>query len=280
MGVLKAGLQSVNLVQSLWWLFSPDSESFYVRANKHRCINQSQYVIYNWILGSDGYRDIGELEMFVHVSFFPIVIDSYCYRSSNCTTDSGNNNFVKTVCCKAPRAVPPANVFSKLMNYMCGTFNGCSVLWVFSLTVSGGWMEVESPFESLHCSALQTFTSGLGFSSWQPRICRADFDFYPQFPPLFFWAVKQDKSGNQEAKMVLIRLHLTINIKVFWKHWGPNENPLMNHSVFGKQREDTNNFYQRDSVGGHLHFVYLELKTFRGVTRICFHLVQSSAWDD
>lgn len=42
--------------------------------------------------------------------------------------------------------------------------------------------------------------------------------------------------------MVLIRLHLTINIKVFWKHWGPNENPLMNHSVLGKQREDTNNF--------------------------------------
>lgn len=120
-----------------------------------------------------------------------------------------------------------------------GRSNDVQFLWVFSLTVRGGWMELESPFESLHWL---TFTSGLGFSSWQPRICRADFDFYPQFPPLFFRAVKQDKSGNQEAKMVLIRLHLTINIKVFWKHWGPNENPLMNHSVFGKQREDTNNF--------------------------------------
>lgn len=184
--------------------------------------------------------------------FFFLLIDTYTFLqigrqtapSTPVITRNVPDHSVKAVWSKASRGGSSCKCLHfNLMNYMCGTFNWRSVVWVFSVMVRGGWMEVESPFESLHCSALQPITSGLGFSRWQPRICRADFDFYPQFPPLFFWAVKQDKSGNREAKRVLIRLHLTINIKVFWKHWGPKwKNPLMNHSVFGKQREDTNNY--------------------------------------
>lgn len=59
-------------------------------------------------------------------------------------------------------------------------------------------MVAESPFESLRSSASQPFTSGLGCSSWQPRICRADFDFYPQFPPLFFELLNKTKVGTKK----------------------------------------------------------------------------------
>lgn len=131
--------------------------------------------------------------------FSPIVVD----WSSNCTTDSRNNKkYSWRFCenCVLQGSVGGSSckcLHFKLMNYMCGAFNGCSVLWVFSLTVSGSWMEVESPFESLHCSALQTFTSGLGFSSWQPRICRADCH---NFPHCFFELLNKTKVGTKKQK--------------------------------------------------------------------------------
>lgn len=104
--------------------------------------------------------------------------------------------------------------------------------------LSGGWITLW--ITALLC--LAAFYIWAGFFLLAAKYLPCRLWLLPTISPIVFWAVKQDKSGNQEAKMVLIRLHLTINIKVFWKHWGSNENPLMNHSVFGKQREDTNNF--------------------------------------
>lgn len=57
------------------------------------------------------------------------------------------------------------------------------------------WLMVESLFESLSSFALQNFTSGLCFFSWLPSNCHADFDL-PTNYLLFFWVVKQDRSGK------------------------------------------------------------------------------------
>lgn len=49
--VYKAELQSVNLVQTRWWLLSLSSESFYIQGNGHKYINQNQDVKFRCDLG-------------------------------------------------------------------------------------------------------------------------------------------------------------------------------------------------------------------------------------
>lgn len=49
--VYKAELQSVNLVQTRWWLLSLSSESFQIQGNGHKYINQNHDVKYRCDLG-------------------------------------------------------------------------------------------------------------------------------------------------------------------------------------------------------------------------------------